>query len=490
MVFNSLSYFIFLPVVFLLFYFITDRFRWVVLLLSSYIFYGFLLKPSLLVILTFVILFSYYSGIVLNRYTHEKTRKKILFVSILTNLAILVYFKYLIFIVENLNFLFNVLFSGMELQEPSPLVSIALSFFIFQALSYLVDIYFMKTKPEQHIGYFALYISFFPKLLQGPIERAENLLPQIRKPYEFKYDDVRRGLLLFCWGLFLKVVVADRLALFVDPVYNDVYSYTGLPLIIATYAYAFQIYFDFAGYTNMALGTSWLFGINLTQNFNSPYLATSCADFWRRWHISFSRWILDYIFQPLQMKWRSLGTNGTALALFCTFLLSGIWHGASWTFIIWGVLHGIYLAVSIFYKPYKKKLYKKLGVEKSKWITAWQIFITFNLVSFTYIFFRAANTEDAWYIVTHIHDIYGNYNLLQSIGIHSFIKNNILMGLYREDFFALFFTFLLIFLIYRNRNTSLLEKPLWFRWACYYGLFFIIVALKVTAKQQFIYFQF
>lgn len=490
MTFNSISYFIFLPAVFLVFHITADRYRWMVLLISSYIFYGFLLKPSLLLVLAFVTIFSYYMGNRIDTAGNKENRKKLLFFSVAGNLAVLVYFKYLAFLVENLNILVGFLAPGAAIPEPAPLVSIALSFFIFQAISYLSDIYFGITKPEVHPGHFALYISFFPKLLQGPIERAESLLPQFRKPYEFNYAEVRSGLLLFVWGLFLKVVVADRLALFVDPVYNNVEAYTGIPLIIATYAYAFQIYFDFAGYTNMALGGAKLFGLNLSQNFRSPYLATSCADFWRRWHISFSRWILDYIFQPLQMKWRDLGGNGTAAALFVTFLLSGLWHGASWTFVIWGVLHGVYLAASTLYKPHKKNFYKKLGLEKKRWVSVWQVFITFNLVSFTYIFFRASNIEDAWYIVQHIPHIYSNYLYIKTRGITEFIIKYILIGNGTIGFIIIFFTYLIIFTVHKYRNISLFEKPAWFRWFCYYALFIIITIFQVTTKPQFIYFQF
>ncbi len=203
-------------------------------------------------------------------------------------------------------------------------------------------------------------------------------------------------------GLFKKVVIADRLGLFVDAVYDNVHGFTGLPLLVATYAYSFQIYMDFSGYTDMALGSAWLFNINLTQNFNSPYLAASVADFWRRWHISFSRWLFDYLFKPLQMHWRDWKTLGTAAALFVTFLISGLWHGASWGFVAWGLLHGAYLACSVFYRPYQKKLHATLGLAKTRLLARWQIFATFNLVSFAWIFFRANSGRQALYIISHI----------------------------------------------------------------------------------------
>ncbi len=490
MTFNSFSYFFFLPVVFLLFQAVADRYRWLVLLIASYAFYGFLLQPSLPVILAFVTTFSFLAGKRIYCAPAGNKKKQLLLFSVLVNLAILVYCKYLVFLVENMNLLLGAFSEGFAIPEPEPMVSIALSFFIFQAISYLADIYFGITGPEGHPGHFALHMSFFPKLLQGPIERAGTLLPQIREPYRFNYDDVRHGLLLFFWGLFLKTVVADRIAFFVDPVYNNVRAYTGIPLIIATYAYAFQLYFDFAGYTNMALGSARLFGIKLTQNFNSPYLANSFADFWRRWHISFSRWILDYIFQPLQMKWRNFGNNGTALALVVTFLLSGFWHGADWTFVIWGLLHGTFLAAATYYKPYKKKLHRKLGIDKSRWITIFQVAVTFHLVCFTYIFFRASTIGDAWHIVTNLFNIHSNYTTFKTIGLSEFIAANILIGNRKMVFIILICMLSIIGIVYRYRHTTLLDKPGWFRWVCYYGLFFLIVIFQITTKPNFIYFQF
>jgi D-alanyl-lipoteichoic acid acyltransferase DltB (MBOAT superfamily) len=490
MTFNSFSYFVFLSIVFFAFQAVAGRYRWLVLLAGSYVFYGFLLQPALLAILGFVTAFSYLAGKRIDRSEAAEKRKNLLFFSVFVNLSILVYCKYLVFLVENINLLAGLFSPGSSIPEVEPMVSIALSFFIFQAISYLADIYFRITEPEPHPGLFALYISFFPKLLQGPIERSGHLLPQLGKPYAFNYDDVRYGLLLFVWGLFLKTVVADRLAYFVDPVYDNVQAYSGIPLIMATYAYAFQLYFDFSGYTNMALGSARIFGISLTQNFKSPYLATSCTDFWRRWHISFSRWILDYIFQPLQMKWRSLGRNGTALALFVTFLLSGVWHGANWTFIAWGMLHGMFLVASTFYKPYQKKIHKILGLEKSSWHTAFQIFLTFNLVCFTYIFFRAADIQDALYIVNNMFNFHSNFLSIQNAGLKDFIIKQILSDNSKYELLILILSLATIFAVKKYNHISLFDKPLLIRWACYYCIFLGILSLHVSAKPNFIYFQF
>jgi D-alanyl-lipoteichoic acid acyltransferase DltB (MBOAT superfamily) len=237
---------------------------------------------------------------------------------------------------------------------PRVLSSIGMSFYTFQALSYSNDIYREIQIPEAHLGRFALYVCFFPKLLQGPIERAGGLLIQLRKPFEFDYENTREGLLRIAWGLFKKVVIADRVAVIVNTVYGNAGGFTGLPLIVATYSYAIQIYTDFSGYTDIALGTARLFNIRLTENFNKPYFAQGVADFWRRWHISLSSWLLDYIFRPLQWRWRDLRLAGPFMALLVTFLVSGAWHGASWNFILWGLLHGLFIAAGESVDKYRK----------------------------------------------------------------------------------------------------------------------------------------
>lgn len=389
MTFNSLSYLLFLPLVYLLVHFSGERARWVLLLLTSITFYAALNVPYLLVVLVLVTMTTYGFGIWLDQTDTPKAKLALLWGGIAVNVKILVVMKYMPFLSENLKGISNLLSLDAQIQPVKVLVAIGVSYYVFQAISYLIDIYLEIEKPERHLGYFALYLAFFPKLLQGPIERAGDLIPQLKKPYEFSYNNVRTGMLLFAWGLFKKVVVADRLGLFVNTIYDDVYANSGIPLILATYYYAIQLYCDFSGYTDMALGTARIFNIKLTQNFNNPYLATSVADFWRRWHISFSRWILDYIFKPLQMQWRNSKTWGTASALLVTFIVSGIWHGASWGFVAWGLLHGIYLAVSVFYRPIQKRIHKKLGLEKTVILRVWQSVITFNLVCVAWIFFRA-----------------------------------------------------------------------------------------------------
>ena len=480
MPFNSLKYFLFLPVVYLVFYFVGERARWCVLLAASLLFYAALSVPYLLVVLVLVAITTYGFAIWLERAESAKAKQTLLWGSIATNILILAAMKYLPFLSENLRALSTILSLDAHIQPIKAFVAIGVSYYIFQAISYLIDIYLEIEKPERHFGYFILYLAFFPKLLQGPIERAGDLIPQLKKPYTFNYDAVRSGLLLFTWGLFKKVVIADRLALYADQVFNNVHDYTGLSLIIGIYAYALQIYFDFSAYTDMARGTGRLFGINLTENFNSPYLATSLADFWRRWHISFSRWILDYIFKPLQMQWRNGKNVGTAAALIITFLVSGIWHGANWGFVVWGLLHGIYLACSVFYRPYQKRLHKYLGIEKTRFLTIWQICVTFNLVSFAWIFFRTANIEDAMYVVSNM--FYGMKGL----------SSKFLLSQDRPNTLTLAITLVMFAVVAMciNRYQQTYQNNAIFRWTVYYVLVLSIVLLAVKSKSTFIYFGF
>lgn len=301
-----------------------------------------------------VVLTTYYFGLWLGRENVESRKKRILLLGVGINLALLVLMRYLPFAVENLRLLLRPLIGTVSVPMPRVLSSIGMSFYTFQALSYSNDIYREIQIPEAHLGRFALYVCFFPKLLQGPIERAGGLLIQLRKPFEFDYENTREGLLRIAWGLFKKVVIADRVAVIVNTVYGNAGGFTGLPLIVATYSYAIQIYTDFSGYTDIALGTARLFNIRLTENFNKPYFAQGVADFWRRWHISLSSWLLDYIFRPLQWRWRDLRLAGPFMALLVTFLVSGAWHGASWNFILWGLLHGLFIAAGESVDKYRK----------------------------------------------------------------------------------------------------------------------------------------
>ncbi|QXE90690.1 hypothetical protein KP001_20230 [Geomonas subterranea] len=483
MVFNSLHYLIFLPVVYLMFYLAGDRARWGVLLAASFAFYSALKVPYLLVVLVMVALNTYFFGMWLDRAQGARAKRLVLYGGILTNVLVLVVLKYLPFLSENLRQLSAFLSLDYQVPAVKAFVAIGVSYYVFQAISYLFDIYLEIEQPERHFGYFLLYMAFFPKLMQGPIERAGDLLPQLKEKYTFHYDNVRYGLLLFAWGLFKKVVIADRFGIYADSVYNDVHAYHGVQLLLGTYAYAFQIYMDFSGYTDMALGSARLFNISLTQNFNSPYLATSVADFWRRWHISFSRWILDYIFKPLQMQWRNWKNWGTALALVVAFIVSGIWHGASWGFVIWGGLHGLYMACSVFYKPYQKKLYKALGVQKSPYLKVWQALVTFHLVCFAWIFFRANSLGDALYICKAAFT--GPLPAFRALLVPAFDRANAYLLLA-----AVVVYWVGVRYSTEEKVVSLWNRSSALRWCCYNALILGLIFMRVRVDAGFIYFNF
>ncbi len=465
--FNSLSYALFLPVVYLVFHFTADRYRRLVLLVASYGFYAALQAPYLPAALFATTCVAYGCGLRIAAIREKAARRRWLFLGVSACVSLLAGMKYV----------------------PSTLLLAGVSYFTFQAVSYLVDVSRGDVEAERRFGHFALYMAFFPKLLQGPIERAETLLPQLGKRYSFDYDAVRGGMLLFTWGLFQKVVVADRLALYADAVYNDVHGFSGLPLLIGTYAYALQIYFDFSGYTDMALGTGRIFGIELTGNFNRPYGAVSVADFWRRWHISFSRWIRDYLFMPLQVKLRGWGRTGTTVALAVTFLLSGMWHGARWGFVAWGLMHGLFLAAALYYRPWQKRLHGSLGLDRSRYLAGWQKFFTFHTVCLAWIFFRADGMPDAVHVVTRLFDFRANVLSIREAGLEAFLSGNVLLGQGAGAgvTMAVLLTFLL--LVRRERVMAVQNERWPVRWLTYYALLAAIFALRL-GDTQFLYYRF
>jgi alginate O-acetyltransferase complex protein AlgI len=492
MTFTSPEYLLFFPAVFLAFYGAADRYRWFLLLVASLGFYAALRAPALLVALGLVVVLSYVIALALARAPNQKRRLCLLWLGIGANLAILVGFRYLAILLEAVNLLGRSFHGGGQLVSVIDPVSIGVSYYSFQAISYLVDVYLGVAEPEKHFGRFALYIGFFPKLLQGPIERASSLLPQLRQLYAVNYENLRSGLFLFAIGLFKKLVLADRLAMFVDEVYGNVHAFGGLPLILATYLYAFQIYCDFSGYSDMALGVARLFNLNLTQNFESPYRATSVAEFWRRWHISFSRWILDYIFKPLQLRLRGWGDFGTATALLVTFLLCGLWHGATGGFLIWGGLHGVYLSVDVFSRRLRKRSAK---VKPGKFRRAWRVVATFHLVCLGWVFFRARSVADAMYVLEHA--IVDLPSSLVGLIARGTLAHDVYLNQSNREFLVALGGLVLLALSARvGRSSDALVSaffarvPWLLRWATYLGLALGVIVFGVFYGGAFIYFQF
>ena len=349
MLFNSIHFIFFFPIVVICYFLINPKYRWSLLLAASYYFYMSWNIKYLILILTSTII-TYFSGIFIANTEMPSKRKIILALSLISNLSILFFFKYFNFTIDSINGILNTFNSGIGLPNMKFLLPVGISFYTFQALSYSIDVYRDKIKPEKHFGIYALYVSFFPQLVAGPIERSGNLIPQLKKKHTFEYNRVTDGLKLMLWGYVKKVVVADRLAIVVNNVYNNVHSYEGASLVLATVFFGIQIYCDFSGYSDIAIGAAHTMGYDLTDNFKRPYYSKTISEFWRRWHISLSTWFKDYLYIPLG------GSRVSILRyyfnIFITFLISGLWHGANWKFAIWG--GAAWRLYNI--RPYNKKI--------------------------------------------------------------------------------------------------------------------------------------
>jgi alginate O-acetyltransferase complex protein AlgI len=455
------------------------------LLLGASCYFYMCFVPIYILILGFTIVVDYFAGIWIEN-SKGKLKKTCLVISLVTNIGILVFFKYFNFINENLSYLLTT----VGVKNPIPfltiLLPIGLSFHTFQAMSYTIEVYRGNQKAERHFGIYSLYVMFYPQLVAGPIERPQNLLHQFRERYSFDYNRIVSGLKLMGWGLFKKVVIADRLAIVVDHVFDFPESHNSLSLIIATIFFTFQIFCDFSGYSDMAIGAARIMGFKLMTNFNKPYQSKSVHEFWKRWHISLSTWFKDYLYIPL-------GGNRVKiprwyLNLFIVFLISGLWHGASWTFIIWGALHGVYLIIELMTKNIRSKLNAYFHIQK---IPVLPFMVTFCLVAFAWIFFRANNVQSAFYIIQHIFS--GFPELIYKLKHHQSVFEYI--GLSKFDLvFSVFLILFLEFMHYLQVRLNLSEKltqwPAYLRWTAYYALVFTIVYLGKFENRQFIYFQF
>ncbi len=360
MLFNSFHFLVFFILITTIYFALNHKYRWALLLISSCYFYM-AFVPVYILILGFTIVIDYFAGILIER-SVGKRRKSILIISLISNIGVLVVFKYYNFIIENFSHLLGSIGLNNHLPYLSILLPIGLSFHTFQAMSYTIEIYRGKQLAERHFGIYALYVMFYPQLVAGPIERPQNILHQFFEKHDFDYIRVTDGLKLMMWGLFKKVVIADRLALFVNQVYDSPTNYQGIPLIIASVFFSFQIYCDFSGYSDLAIGAAKVMGFNLMKNFNRPYFSKTISEFWKRWHISLSTWFRDYLYIPL-------GGNRKAkyrwyYNLFITFLISGLWHGANWTYIIWGSLHGSYLIIGLSASIIRNRIKKMVMVQK------------------------------------------------------------------------------------------------------------------------------
>jgi D-alanyl-lipoteichoic acid acyltransferase DltB (MBOAT superfamily) len=487
MLFNSIGFAIFLPIVFFLYWFVANKSlkaQNVLLLLASYFFYG-CWDWRFLFLLAFSTFLDYYTGLRIHKAKSRKSGKIWLWISIVINLGFLATFKYYNFFADS----FAVMLQSAGFKVNPPLLQVILpvgiSFYTFHGLSYVFDIYNKKIAPTTNWINYSLFVSFFPLLVAGPIERATHLLPQMEKPRKFDYTKAVDGLRQILWGLFKKIVIADNCAEYANIIFNNSADYSGSTLVLGALFFAFQIYGDFSGYSDIALGTARLFGFELLRNFSFPYFSRDIAEFWRRWHISLSSWFRDYLYIPLG------GSKGSTWLkirnTFIIFLVSGFWHGANWTFIAWGLLHAIYFLPLVLLNRNRHNLEI---VAKGKLLPSFKdtlnIVVTFSLVVFAWIFFRAQNMGHA---LQYINDMFNGLFLFSSyLESYHFLTSRVgsmlpsltasfmlIEWLGREDRYAI--------------ETLMLKWPKLFRWSFYYLL--IIAIFIFTGKdQQFIYFQF
>ncbi len=405
--FNSAEFLLFYPIVAVLNFVVPHKFRVVPLLLASYYFY-LTWNAKLFFLILFTTAVSYASGVLIEK--QPKHKKAWMVASVAASLAVLFFFKYYNFVAGSIGGLFG---ADWTLQLILP---VGISFYTFQTLSYSIDVYRGNIKAERNFLYYALFVSFFPQLVAGPIERPDNLLPQLHAEHTFNTDDLYVGAKRMLAGFFKKIVVADTVAVYVDTVYNRPGETGGLAIMAATVLFAVQIYCDFSGYTDIAIGCARIMGYRLMQNFDRPYSAESIREFWSRWHISLSGWFKDYLYIPLGGNRK--GVARALLNLLIVFLVSGLWHGAEWTFVLWGLLHGIYRAVGDLTYKKRNALYAAAGLDTdSKPVRLFRTAITFVLVCFAWIFFRANNTSELVQILEALFTTFGAASFLSDLGL-------------------------------------------------------------------------
>ena len=405
MLFNSIQFLIFFPIVVLFYFVVPAKVKHVWLLAASYFFYMCWNAKYALLILTSTVI-TYLSGILLERISHTdfeaakqtKLKKWVVAGSVILNLCILFYFKYINFALDIAASVFAKVHIELNVPVFDVILPVGISFYTLQALSYTMDVYRGEIYAEKNFLRYALFVSFFPQLVAGPIERSKNLLVQLAVPKKFCFSDAREGLLLMLWGFFLKIVLADRIAVFVDAVYGNISTYGGVYLVVATMLFAIQIYCDFAGYSTIAMGAAKVLGITLMENFDAPYLSTSVAEFWRRWHISLTSWLKDYLYIPLGGSRK--GNLRKYINKMIVFLVSGLWHGAQISFVVWGGLNGLYQVIGEILQPVRDRLTGVLRLNReSLGYRLVQIAGTFVLVDFSWIFFRASRFMEAFQII-------------------------------------------------------------------------------------------
>ncbi|OPJ57706.1 MBOAT family O-acyltransferase [Clostridium oryzae] len=488
MAFISLEFLVFFPVVAITYFILPFSLRWIWLLISSYYFYM-SWNPKYAGLIVLSTLITYLCGVLIGKSSNKKVKNVWLIISLISNLGILFIFKYYNFFRLNSRRILSIFNVSLNIPVFDFLLPVGISFYTFQSLSYVMDVYRGDTKAEKNLGKYALFVSFFPQLTAGPIGKSKELLYQFNEKHYFDYDRVKNGLILMAWGAFQKVFIADRLAIVVNTVYDSPGNYKGFQIITATIFFTFQIYCDFSSYSDIAVGAAEVMGFRLTRNFRQPYFSKSVKEFWRRWHISLSTWFKDYLYIPLGGNRK--GKLRTYLNTMIVFILSGLWHGAAMNFIIWGTLHGVYQVLSGLLKPAKLKLIKILNIRTEVFsYKLFQMLTTFTLVSFAWLFFRATTFSSAQILIRNM--FYFNPWIFS----RSYLG---LMGIDSKDFFmSILGIFIIISVnlmqVRRNLRVQLSRQNAVFRWAIYFSCILAILIFGIYGEgydeQQFIYSQF
>jgi len=488
MLFNSLEFLIFFPIVSVAFFLLPHGMRWAMLLAASCYFYM-AFVPEYILILAVTIVIDYFAAIFIERSIGTK-RKLWLFASLVGNIGVLAFFKYFNFLADAATQIQDLFGAGPTIPYLEIILPIGLSFHTFQAMSYTIEVYRGNQKAERHLGILSLYVLFYPQLVAGPIERPQNILHQIRERHQFSYVDAREGMARMLMGMAKKVVVADNASTIVDAIYDNPVTHSPSTLILATFFFAIQIYADFSGYSDIAIGAAQTMGFRLMTNFRRPYLSKSISEFWRRCHISLSTWFRDYLYIPL-------GGNRASFArwqlnLLLTFTISGLWHGANWTFVVWGALNGIYLICANMSDTVRTRISAAFGINCSSIVlAATRTIITFFLICITWVFFRARSIGDAWDIFTTVF-----MRLPEAVSptlfAQAFRYTNVSVGQLAITLAAC--VGLLVFDWFAEQmdrhGTSIWQMSRRARWALYYVAVICIALFGQFGKQQFIYFQF
>ncbi len=487
--FNSSTFLIFFPIVCLLYFFVPRKAKNLWLLMASYYFYmQWNVGYSLLIMFSTVS--TYLTAFLIEKAQKSVLRKTALAVNITVNLTILFLFKYYNFFNDSLADLFTSLDIAYTIPELSLLLPVGISFYTFQALGYSIDVYRKDLAHEKNFIDYALFVSFFPQLVAGPIERAKNLLPQFKRHHVFEYKRVRTGLTRMLIGFVKKVIVADGLSMSVQTVFSAPDAFEGFTMLIAALMFTLQIYFDFSGYSDIAIGAAQIFGFTLMQNFNNPYFATSFRDFWSRWHISLSTWFKDYLYIPLGGNRR--GRIRSYLNLLITFVVSGLWHGANFTFVIWGFLHGVYQIIERLLKPIGDKFCSLTRIPSNFFIfTIIRWAVVFSMVAFSYIFFVSPDIDTAFYVIEHMFDNF-------SVTINDTIlmtESLISIGFFNYKAAGIAITAGVVLLLERMSGstpiTDRISKTIFLiRWPFYYASLLAILFFGEFGESPFIYFAF